>query len=284
MPDKPQDDEIQSILSDLDEILSDLGPGAPPPAAAPKPAPQPAAAPPPAAQAAPPAAAAPAPAPAPSPLPAPAPDLKIELSPRSGTMPPAPKKAAPAEDPKPKPVLSTRPPLELPSAAIPVPPQAAAAAAPAPKPAAVPAPAPAAPPAAGAPAASEIPANAPKDQVRRLAVFFTAGRRKECDDFLAFLDQSARTISKKPLFLRRVLREELSAGADVAILLTKLRGAAAVAAVGVLDELPEAKVRDLEDTLCAAGILFRAVAASEVQKRSVAVDLIVDMLLLSPEA
>jgi hypothetical protein len=131
---------------------------------------------------------------------------------------------------------------------------------------------------------SGVPEGAAKEQIRRVAILYTAAHSAQRDAFLSFLDQSALTISKKPIYLRKVVMEQVSTTTDCAILLTKIKGLSAVAAIGVLDALGETKLRELEGTLSAGGIFFRNVAVDEIQKRSVAVDLVVDMLLLDSEA
>lgn len=300
MPDEPkknQPDDIQSILSDLDAILSGDMPklGVPAPAAAPPPAP-----------------AAP-----PSPPPAAAPasgGFKIELPPRDGIAPPKPA-PAPATPPPPKsaPVADTRPGIELSMAApapvkapepvkppepvVPAPapvaqaPEPAKPASPPPPP---PAPAPAAPAApvvaakpgdpAAPPPLAAIPADAPKEQMRRVAYAHTATCVEAEATLNAFLAHAARSISKKPLFLRSVLSLEVGAASDPRTVHEKAKAAQAVALLVVVDGWPDPKINDLSDACAASGMLFRAVAPGDVQKKSTAVDIIVDMMLLPGEA
>lgn len=247
----------------------------------------------------------PAPKAAEPPPPAAAPGLSIELSPREGTLPKKaePPKSAPAA-PKPSGLPPTRPPMELGSpgpAATPSPkppdtlPPTGAKAEP-PKPAAPPPPAPKAPePAAAPPPAlaaavasgglgAPIPDKVPKDQIRRVAFLYTPAVQKECAAFALFLDQSATTVSKKPLYLRKVLVESVGPGHDSAGLAGRMTAAKAVSAIIVSDAASEAKVRDLQDQLSNAGFALHIVAPADIQKRSVAVDIIVDLMLLAGEA
>lgn len=256
MPDEPQKqpDDIQGILSDLDDILSDLGSAG---GAAPAPAPS-----------------APKPVEPPKPVAAPKPaEPQIELSPRAGMVPPppAPKKAEP---PKPK-ASDAKPPLELPAAPPPAPAPAAAA------------PAAAAPtqPAKDAPplVPLEIPPNTPKDQIRRVAYIHTASCAEAKAGFAGFLSQAARTISKKPIFLREVLSLEITGASVPGAVFEKARQAQAVAVLAVLEGWPQAKVDELSEVCSRGGILFRSVASGDVQKKSTAVDVIVDMMLLPGE-
>lgn len=188
----------------------------------------------------------------------------------------SPKPASEPPKPAPKPIELPKP-VELPKGieaqvSQPAPAQAPKAAEPA-----KPAPAPALPP------LPEIPAGIGKDQVRRVAILYSADCAREKDTFVGFLDQSAQTISKKPLFLRKVLIEEISASTEPKAMLDRLKAVGAVAALAVIEGMPESKARDLGEMLTSSGIMFRSIPLSEIQKRSLAVDLIVDMMLLSPE-
>jgi hypothetical protein len=316
---KKQKDEIQGILSELESILSGLGGSSDlsPKAAAPAPkAPEPAA--PPAAKPA----AIPKPAAPEPPKPAaPAEPLKLAVSAKPVEIPKpaepakpveAPKPAAPSEPLKlsvaakpvelPKPVEAAKPvelpkpveapkPVEPPKAVEPVKPAAppkpveAPKAAEAPKPPAAAKPAEPPPPAApAAPAAEDIPGGALKDQIRRVAYVHTASCAEARASFATFLSQAARTISKKPLYLRQVLALELTAGSDPLAVFEKAREAKAVAVLAVADGWPPAKVDALSEACARGGMLFMSIAPGDVQKKATAVDVIVDMMLLSGEA
>lgn len=266
MADEPKDqpEEIEGILSDLDAILSGIGdealpaPGAPPP---PETKPIPPAELPKAAE--PPKPIEPKriePAKLDLPMPSePAPvaeAMKIDLPPRADYMPPPAKK--------------------------PEPPKPAAPPAPAP----VPVPAPAAVPASAvsASAVQDIPASTPKDQIRRVAYVYTFACSEARANFAAYLAQAARTISKKPIYLRSVMSAELSAFSDPAAVFEKARDAKAVAVLAVVEGWPPAKIEGLSEACARGGLLFRTVAPGDVQKKSTAVDVIVDMMLLSGEA
>ncbi|MBI3553984.1 MAG: hypothetical protein HY077_15925 [Elusimicrobia bacterium] len=356
MAEEQRGDEIQDILSDLDNILSDISTpvsdaavadalnaaappavgipkpeaAAPPALKAPMPAPKPAAAqvpaappprpapvikaapaapapavslaPPPApaparpaqpapamsltppptlkpAPAAPPAAAKP---PAPAPAAAPPAGLSIELGTRPAVAPAA-KKPEPANPAPAKPGLASRPPLEIkaetpggPSNPTPTaaPPKAVPASPAAPAPAAAP----------PLPGGDDIPDKTPKEQIRRVAFLYTAEHAAKKDVLAKFMASSAQTISKKPLYLRRVLFEEVGANSDGKGILGRVESLKAVAVLGILEGLPESKTRELTEVFSGAGILFRAVGPDEVQKRSIAVDIIVDMMLLNAES
>ncbi len=274
---KKQPDDIQGILSDLDEILSGLGdPGD-------APAPLEAAAAPPEMPAAPPE------APAVSPELSEDTSMHIELAPRAGSLPPPAKKPEPPKTEPAKPLASqAKPPLEIPlPAAIPEPPKPVAAPKP-PEPAAPPStsepPKAAEPPKPAAPAPEDIPATASKDQIRRVAYVYTFACVESRASFAAFLSQAARTISKKPLYLRQVMASEVTAGSDPLAVFEKARDAKAAAVLAVVDGWPPAKIDALGEACARGGLLFRAVSPADVQKKSTAVDVIVDMMLLSGEA
>ena len=334
-PKKDQPEEIESILSDLDAILTDMGgetPAEPPPAAPAKaeppksvvpaieiPKPVEAVQPPPAAVVPPPAAAAPPPPVVPPPVESPkANQPGIELAPRDGFIKPPEKKPEPPKPaaklpeqrsieltsgpdiPIPPPKAAAPAPVDSPKANPPVvpppapaaivPPPAPAAVVPSPAPAAVvPPPAPAAPkpavPAAAAPAApGDIPADAPKEQIRRVAYIHTSTCAEVKTAFAAFLSQASRTISKKPLFLREVMSQEVAASSDVNAVLQKALQAKAVVILAVIEDWPTAKADELSEACARANMQFRAVLPADAQKKSTAVDIIVDMMLLSGES
>ncbi len=256
MPDEPKKDrpeEIESILSDLDAILTDMGGGAP---AAPKPeapakapvkieisAPQPESV---KAEASKPVEPPSPPAPPPPPAPSePARSSQIELSPREGMIKPPEKKPEP-----------------------PVP---------------APRPAPAAAPAPASAAVGELPADTPKEQIRRVAYVYTAPCSETKKSFAAFLSQAARTISKKPLYLREVLAQEVGAASDANAVMQKALQVKACAVLAVVEGWSSAKVDEMSEACSRSNLLFRSVAPGDVQKKSTAVDIIVYMMLLPGE-
>jgi len=312
-PNKEHPEDIESILSDLDAILTDMGgaaPVAPKPAAPveaakpielPKAVAPPAPVPPPAPIVIPKAVEAPKVVPPPPPPPAPvepvvAPKANpIELAPREGMLTPPVKKPEPQ---KPAPKLPDQKPIELtsgtavtpPAPAVPAPPPAKApepvkAAAPVdpmkapPTPTAVPAPA----PVVASTKIEELPADAPKEQIRRVAYVYTAACSEVKVAFGAFLSQAARTISKKPLYLREVLSHEVVAASDPNAIVQKALQAKASSVLAVVDGWPSAKVDELSEACSRANLLFRSVAPADAQKKSTAVDVIVDMMLLPGE-
>ena len=129
-----------------------------------------------------------------------------------------------------------------------------------------------------------IPEKTPKEQIRRVAFLHSKGQLEARDKFATFLDTSALTISKKPIYLRKCHAEEAGPQCDAKGVAARAKAAGAVAVLAVLEGLPESKSRELNDACEAAGLSFRPVAVSEVQKRSVAVDIMVDLMLLAGEA
>lgn len=292
---------------------------APAPAPSPAPAPKPVVqAPPPAVppklvvQAAAPAAAPPAQKPKEPPPPAGAnADFKIELAPREGTLPPTKKTDLPPPK-KPAGLPPTRPPLELamPESAAPAkapeierfpapasPPEAkpqpkpepkleppkpaVEAAKPAPEAAAAPIPS-QGPPAEGA-AAVDVPEGTPREFIRRVGAVFAAKHAGSIDGFFGFLAQSSQTVSKKPLFMRRVLLQAVDANTSAAEIAQKCAALNIVIVFGVVEGLDPAKAQQLADAFAASKIDYREIEPDDLLKRSVAVDILVGVMLLPSE-
>lgn len=114
-----------------------------------------------------------------------------------------------------------------------------------------------------------------------MAFLHTPNFLKQRDLFIKFLSQTL-TTSKKPMYFRKVLVQEIAVDFDHAALLERIRASGAVAVLGVMDDVPEAKAKELSDALLTANLMFRAVPSSEVQKKLVALDLMVEMMLLIP--
>ena len=298
-PKKEHPEEIESILSDLDAILSDSGgdaliapvaaeppkaaPPAPKPVDIPKPveaakpveAPKPVEPPKPVAAPRPVEAVKsveiPMPVELPKPVEAPKPP-SIELAPRDGMIKPPEKKPEP---PKPAPKLPAQSGIELSAGpSIPMPPAPVAAPtapkppppvveapkappavveAPKPPPVVAPIPAPKAPPAViDSPKANQplpgkpddFPADAPKEQIRRVAYIYTASCAEVKTAFGVFLSQAAKTISKRPLFIREVLSHEVGAAADPNAVLQKALQMKAAAILAVVEEIGRASCRE----------------------------------------
>jgi hypothetical protein len=129
-----------------------------------------------------------------------------------------------------------------------------------------------------------VPEKAPKDRIRRIALVFGPGLDQAKDFFIQFLEKSAPGVSKSPLFLRKVLCEEIVPGFDCPSFVERLRQVGAVAVLAVFKEdFPEAELLRLQESLSTAGLLIRFVDPSEIQRRSIAVDIIVDLMPLSGE-
>lgn len=291
---KPDDKaEIEGILADLEEILSekppeekskagpDLGiagiiaglgealkPGVPPAAAPPAHAPP--------AQARP-----PVPAVPPAPRPA-KPPLEFKLDVPAQPAKPVPS-GAPASAVPPKPAA---PPPAVPPVAKPAQPPPAAAVPPTPKtavPPAAAAPAAAVPPAADAVLVQDIPADVPRDQIRRVAFLYATGQRTPFADFIRLVDSLALQFSKKPLYLRKVYLAEVFAENDFQAIAEKIKTTGAVGVVGVLPGIPEGSVRAMEAGLSAAGISYYWLTPEEAFKRPVVLGLVVELMLLNSE-
>ena len=300
MADEPknQPDDIKGILSELDAILSDLGTAAGPVS------PKPAAPPPPKAAPPPPKPAAPAPASAPSPAASgddktqvlhvqgsgePLPPIEETSAPK---LPPITPVSAPAARPAPPPPRPAPPPAAAPA---PVPPPAPVVA-PVPSPTAAPAPVPAPISAVPAPVASvasspgsatigggEVPVTTPKEQIRRVAFLYTFACAEPRRNFAVFLSQVAKTVSKKPLYLREVMSVEVAGASDPDALYEEAVRQKVVAILAIVEGWPPQRVDAMAELCSRAGLLFRSISPGDVQKKSAAVDVIVDMMLLPGE-
>jgi len=308
----PPDKEVQEILSDLDAILSDLGGGQPlcapaaPPitpkafpdgrqgqggvASAPSQPPKMAALPPqsPAPPLQPVVKVPPAPAAPVAPISAAKPPPSAPAVPRGDPIELGARSIPPAKPPEKGPVLSSKPagpaafsgkpPMELgleggtktdmarPAASIP-----------------------ARPPQRGLPPADALPdvptpEKVGKDQIRRVAFLYLGKFEAERDALAKSLDQTAQTVPKKPLFLRRVLYQAIAEDCGGKEILARVLQAKAVAALGIVDGLSETRLRELSEALSGGGVMFRSVAPLDAGKKSVAIDIVVDVMLLPPEA
>ena len=128
-----------------------------------------------------------------------------------------------------------------------------------------------------------IPADAPKEQIRRLSIVHAARHAEKIDLFVSFLDQSALTVSKKAFFLRKVHGGVVAPDSDINALVARAKALGVVAMMAIVEGLPDNKTRELADACAGAGLTVRIVAPDEVQKRSVAIDIMVDLMLLPGE-
>jgi hypothetical protein len=276
---KDKDQEVQDILASLDTVLSGLK--APHPALPIEEKLKPPALEPPF-----------CPTPVPEPLlpalepgipPLVSPPIKIELAPKAGIIPSAPKKPSPAKPAFPLPPFlggEIQPPLASPEIKKPVelpvlPPAAQAGLVEA-----------AADPTAPAGSKAEgikIPDHASKDQIRRLAVVYTRSYAQRKDVFINFLDKAGETLSKKPLYFRKVFSQEIGEEGDLKILAEQIKAARAVAVLALLDGMTETRIAEIAEAITVAGLMFRAIPTADIQKKSLALDLLVDLMLLAHE-
>jgi hypothetical protein len=134
------------------------------------------------------------------------------------------------------------------------------------------------------PIADDIPANTPKDQIRRIAYIYTFACQDARVACATFLSQAARTISKKPIYLRQVTALEVTSASDPEAVYQKARQANATAVLAIVEGWPQAKLDALSEACARGGLLFRSIPPGDVQKKSTAVDVIVDLMLLQGEA
>ena len=128
-----------------------------------------------------------------------------------------------------------------------------------------------------------MPAGTPKEQIRRVAFLYTFACAEARRSLALFLSQVAKTVSKKPLFLREVMSSEVAGASDPDALFEEAVRLKVVAILAIVEGWPPQRVDAMAEACSRAGLLFRSVSPSDVQKKSVAVDIIVDMMLLPGE-
>ncbi|MBI5882481.1 MAG: hypothetical protein HZB91_05190 [Elusimicrobia bacterium] len=128
-----------------------------------------------------------------------------------------------------------------------------------------------------------VPTDAPKSQIRRIGYIYSAANRREMDLFLRSLDEVIGTVSKKPLFTRKVLLVAVDEGTEVAAMVAKLKGLKAVGVLAVVVNPKDPKIVELSKACEAAKIKFMIVPAPDVQKSAVLRDVAVDIMLRPSE-
>jgi hypothetical protein len=130
---------------------------------------------------------------------------------------------------------------------------------------------------------NEIPPGTPKERIRRVGYLHSGATGDARAGFATFLSQAARSISKRPLFLRTVLIHEVSGASDPEAVYDKARVVGATAIFAVVEGLPQAKIDALAESFTRNGVVFRVVPPADAQKKSTTVDIIVDLMLLPGE-
>lgn len=123
-----------------------------------------------------------------------------------------------------------------------------------------------------------------KDQIRRVAFIYLGKFEAERDAFAKLLDQTAQTVPKKPLFLRRVLYQPINEDFPAAELLACVQKAKAVAVLGIVEGISESRLREWTEAFSGAGLMFRVIGPLDAGKKSVSIDIVVDAMLLPCEA
>ncbi|MBI4054553.1 MAG: hypothetical protein HY402_00310 [Elusimicrobia bacterium] len=227
--DKPGD-EIESILSDLNAILSGVPPPESPPTSSPAekvPETPP-----------------PAPAPAPATGAAPGGPIAPQAGPQGRVEP-----ALPDRSRVPQPAASATEPVV---GEVPPPPGVANAA-------------------------------SPQEQVRRVAFFHPADLSEPFAQFLALLTEVSSRVSKKPISIEKVATFVFPGDLSAEAVSSRVGSLGAEALIGIFTDSTERESSELEAAVSERGILFRSFSAEAATRRSTVVDLVVDLLLLSPK-
>jgi hypothetical protein len=128
-----------------------------------------------------------------------------------------------------------------------------------------------------------VPEGIGKDQVRRVAFLYLGKFKAERDAMATLLEQTAQTMLKKPLFIRRVLYQAITEDSEIKEVLARVIQSKAVAALGIVEGLSETKLRELGAALPGESVLFRSVTPLDAGKKSVSIDIVVDMMMLPSE-
>jgi len=128
-----------------------------------------------------------------------------------------------------------------------------------------------------------IPEQVPKDQIRRVGLLCHPSKKGMLQDFVKFLDPFTRKALKKPIYLRRVLVEEISERSDAKAILERARQAGAVGLLAVVSGLTEARMREFEQEFAQGGLFYQEVPPGEALKGSFALDISMALSLLQPE-
>ncbi|MFH1725500.1 MAG: hypothetical protein ABII00_12895 [Elusimicrobiota bacterium] len=212
------------------------------------------------------------------PEPAPAPHPEIELAPRAGMLKPVEKETAEKKPSEKKGLPETVQKEASPEGAQAKAPEPAAAA---PEPAAV---APAAPAKKGPRGVSTdpepIPDKTPAEQIRRIAFLYDPGHETVYVKFSQFLSEVAAKVSKKPLYLHKAVVAGLTRAMDTQELLGHFKKTGAVGVFLLVEGVNKAQILDIEKTCEDEDIFFAQIAPEEVDKRTRAIDLVVDLMLM----
>ncbi|MBI4052072.1 MAG: hypothetical protein HY400_06165, partial [Elusimicrobia bacterium] len=133
------------------------------------------------------------------------------------------------------------------------------------------------------PTVSEKPAaSIPRDQLRKVAFLYHPSQKNLFQEFAKLLDQVAQKTSRKPLFLERVFEAEFVAEAFLDPFIQKAKNDQAVSLI-LLGDYPESKVGEWETACGKMGLGLKWVTPGGAVKRSTAVDLVVDLMLMKQE-
>jgi hypothetical protein len=128
-----------------------------------------------------------------------------------------------------------------------------------------------------------VPPDAPKSQIRRIAYVYSPKNRREMDTFIRYLDETIGSVSKKPLFTRKVMLTKVDETTDAAAMVLKLKALKAVGVLAVVGDAKDPKVLELSKACAGAKMMFKVIPPPDVQKRSIVFDLAIDMMLLASE-
>ena len=135
---------------------------------------------------------------------------------------------------------------------------------------------------AGIPAGDQVPPNIPLDQIRRVGFLYASPHRQTVDRFLSALDQLTQKVSKKPFFIVKTFVEDWNPDMTPAEVLRRARETRSVAIIAIFPEGSDFPASEMESVLSGARTYFQQISPEESGSRPVLVDLIVELLLLKP--
>ena len=100
---------------------------------------------------------------------------------------------------------------------------------------------------------------------------------------LSFELGAALGMGKKPVYLRKVLYETVTAETDIKKLGEKAIGLQAVAVLGLVEGVDGEKVSEWEKTLKEVGLVFRTAEVDDIKNHAALLDILIDLMLLTHE-
>ncbi len=128
-------------------------------------------------------------------------------------------------------------------------------------------------------AADDIPAEAAKSQIRRIAFVHLSAHAEAHNALLGYLSEVAAGVTKKPIYIRRVLIEALAADADIPALVARIKQGQAGGVIGILEGMPKERQLEFSKALAAVKIKLAVVSPKNVKVRTAVFDTAIEIML-----